>query len=517
MKQYEIFRLSYDAMEPEENSSKSVVNLSAEFCCNGVCQKVDGFYAGNGKYEIRFLPRKPGMVTWKVTGIVHEEGGEECIPSDGSRHGLIKTEGTALKYEDGTDFYSLGTTVYAMLHQPAALIEETKKTLKASPFNKVRTCVFPKHYLFNNNEPELFAFERTPEGKFDFNSPCFEFWDRLDDCITELGDARTEIDLIVFHPYDCWGFSKMTKAEYMPYLHYLTARLSAHPNIWWSLANEYDAMKSFTRDDWNLIGETLHQKDAYGHMLSCHYMLEPFDYGKDYVTHCSVQGDVTGVENLINEFNKPVLMDEFGYEGNIHCHWGHLSGFEMVHRFWTCCVMGGYGTHGETFLEENDTLWWAKGGRLRGDSPARLAFLKEIMEELPGHLTPVSFSTVDVDKLRRCRLNPTSEEAQALNDFEIALVKLSEDKMEQWIKNMNKDVRIYTGHIEDKAYLSYYGRHCTAQAELELSEDKEYRVEIIDVWNMTREVVSETARGKFKLTLPGKEGTAVLAVAKAEI
>ena len=34
-------------------------------------------------------------------------------------------------------------------------------TLKASPFNKVRMCVFPKWYDHNRKEPALYPFEGT--------------------------------------------------------------------------------------------------------------------------------------------------------------------------------------------------------------------------------------------------------------------------------------------------------------------------------------------------------------------
>ena len=530
MKQYEMFRLEFTGNEPE--GSASVVNLRAAFTCNGVTRMVDGFYAGEGRYEIRYLPEEPGMISWAVEGIFTASGEEECLPADGSRHGLVKADGTQLRYEDGTPFYSVGTTVYAMMHQTKELIEQTKASLKASPFNKVRTCVFPKHYVFNENEPELFAFQRLTDGKsevnsdenpggkpdgnaagslaagFDFNRPCYAFWDVFDRAIEELGEAGIQVDIILFHPYDCWGFAQMSREQYLPYLHYLLARFAAHANVWWSLANEYDCMHHFTEADWNCIGETIHEKDIYGHMLSCHYMLKPFDYEKDYVTHASVQGDVTEVENLMAQYHKPVLMDEFGYEGNIDCHWGHLSGFELVNRFWLCCVMGGYGTHGETFVEDHDILWWGKGGVLRGQSVPRIAFLRKIMESLPGHLEPVPFGVMDPEKVKAARNHPHPEE---LPDFARALLVLPDEKIEQVLRNLAKDTRIYTGHCGEEAYLAYYGRHCTAMGELELPENAEYCVEIIDVWEMTRTVYAERASGRISLRLPGKEGIAVLA------
>ncbi len=62
----------------------------------------------------------------------------------------------------------VGTTCYAWTHQGDELEEQTLKTLKTAPFNKLRMCVFPKHYGWNENEPVYYPFERTASGEWDF-------------------------------------------------------------------------------------------------------------------------------------------------------------------------------------------------------------------------------------------------------------------------------------------------------------------------------------------------------------
>ena len=64
--------------------------------------------------------------------------------------------------------------------------------------------------------------------------------------------------------------------------------------------------------------------------------------------------------------------------------WGNLSAEEMVHRFWECIVAGTYPGHGECLLDPSDVLWWSKGGVLRGQSPARIAFLRDILATAPA-------------------------------------------------------------------------------------------------------------------------------------
>jgi hypothetical protein len=47
-------------------------------------------------------------------------------------------------------------------------------------------------------------------------------------------------------------------------------------------------------------------------------------------------------------------------------------------------VAGTYPGHGECLLDPSDVLWWSKGGVLRGESPARIAFLREILATAPA-------------------------------------------------------------------------------------------------------------------------------------
>ena len=57
--------------------------------------------------------------------------------------------------------------------------------------------------------------------------------------------------MILFHPYDAWGFKAMPPEADDCYLRYAVARLSAYRNVWWSIANEYDLVKAKTMKDWD--------------------------------------------------------------------------------------------------------------------------------------------------------------------------------------------------------------------------------------------------------------------------
>ena len=132
----------------------------------------------------------------------------------------------------------------------------------------------------------------------------------------------------------------------------------------------------------------------------------------------------------------------------------------------------------------------------------------EILEELPAALEPVPSSFVTPELLLAVK-NGKAEIPQ--DDFIRAVLRLPAERAVEIVRNLKKDTRIYTGHCGEDAYLAYYGRHCTAEGELELPENHSYDIEVLDVWEMSRSKVMTGVSGNVKLKLPGKEGIAVLA------
>ena len=147
MRQHEMFELVFSGETRTDHWAQ--IDLTAEFACGDAVKTVRGFYDGEGRYVVRFLPETAGEWRWKVCGAGDAEGTESCEAADGA-HGPVKAVDTHFEYADGAPFYPFGTTVYALAHQEDALVEQTLESLKAAPFNKVRMCVFPKHYDYNN-------------------------------------------------------------------------------------------------------------------------------------------------------------------------------------------------------------------------------------------------------------------------------------------------------------------------------------------------------------------------------
>ena len=183
------------------------VSLEVEFIHAHRSITVKGFYDGDDTYRVRFMPNMEGgwnYVTHSSLATLDGQTGEFlCIPPTSGNHGQVRVvDACHFAYQDGTPYHPVGTTCYVWNHQGDALEEQTLATLKSAPFNKMRMCVFPKHYAFNNNEPPCYPFERDGKGSWDFDRFNPEYFRRLEKRIRDLQALGIEADLIIFHPYD---------------------------------------------------------------------------------------------------------------------------------------------------------------------------------------------------------------------------------------------------------------------------------------------------------------------------
>ncbi|SEB92287.1 DUF5060 domain-containing protein [Terriglobus roseus] len=392
---WEIFELTVNG--PGESAGSNPWNLrwSVIFAQENRRVTVDGFYDGDGVFKARFMPDAKGLWTYTTESETAQLRGHagrfHAIDAKTGAHGPVAVHNTQhFSYADGSPYFPFGTTSYAWIHEPEALQQQTLATLKAAPFNKIRMCVFPKHYEYNHNEPEFYPFPRSGSIN-DYTRFDPRFFAHLERRILDLQAMGIEADLILFHPYDRWGYQSMSAETDAFYLRYLVARLGAYRNVWWSLANEWDLMKSKSLADFDRLFHVLESADAHGHLCSIHYSVTMYDYARPWVTHASLQTDeFEKAPGWLAAWKKPVVFDECKYEGNLNKRWGNISAAEMLRRFWLGVINGCYVTHGETYLPETDaafnedttpTLWWAHGGALHGESSAGIAQLRKVAEE----------------------------------------------------------------------------------------------------------------------------------------
>lgn len=440
---------------PREGNPFVDVDFAAIFRRDDEQLQIGGFYDGDGTYRLRFSP--PSVGTWSyetssnAAALDGECGTVKVVAPEPGNHGPVGAAHTFhFAYADGTPFKPVGTTCYAWTSQPAALQEQTLETLADAPFNKVRMCVFPKRYRWNENEPPQYAFQRTADGAWDFarfNPAFFRNFERRVEQLEKLG---IQADVILLHPYDKghWGFDAMQDEEDDRYLRYVVSRLASFRNVWWSMANEYDFMKHKSEADWDRMIRVVDEADPYDRLLSIHNGFRIYNHNNPRISHASIQNgsaaEDAGRAVLYRDvYRKPIVLDEVKYEGDIPRRWGNLSAEEMVHRFWEGTIAGCYVTHGECYESDDDVLWWSKGGVLKGDSPERIAFLKEILKTAPSE---------------------------------------GIDPIDKW---QHPNFAGQPGNY----YLIYFGRETPADWDFflpdeGLEEGMRFRVEVIDAWNM---------------------------------
>jgi len=456
---------------PKTGNPFTDITLSADFASGGQTVRVPGFYDGGGVYKIRFSPETEGQWQWRTTSNAKALDGRAgrfiVRPATGNNHGPVRVtpDGYHFAYADGTSFHQIGTTAYAWAQQSDAQCALTLQTLKTAPFNKIRMCVYA-----NVKAEPIEPFVYTGGGPKDWDPARFNpaFFRRFEDRVAKLQALGIEADIILHHPYDkTHGYAEMAPADDERYLRYMIARLGAYRNVWWSMANEFDLVKAKSPADWDHIGRFVADNDPHQRLRSIHNCKAFFDNRRPWVTHSSIQNgmsvkDDTRAEIYRSIWEKPVVFDEICYEGKSDLRWGNLTGEEMVSRFWHGLIAGTYVGHGEVLTDKNlspDGGWSGIGGRLLGTSAPRLAFLKSVMEAGP---------------------------------------KPGVDPIDKW----------WDRHIGGQAgqyYLRYFGSETPVEWPLDLpkpalSGGEQFRVDLIDTWNMTMTPVE----GVF--TLQKKDG-----------
>jgi len=480
VQQWSIFEFSLRG--PASGNPFADVTLTATFTHAGQPPiNVAGFYDGNGIYKLRFMPADQGKWRYQTKSNSPELQGKigtfDCVQPTAANHGPVAVKNTFhFAYADGSPYFQIGTTCYGWTHEADEMEHLTLQTLAASPFNKLRMCVFPLRYP---SKRQLYPFERSGNA-WDFTRFNPEFFQHLEKRVGDLRDLNIEADLILFHPYErATGFNSMTPAGDERYVRYLIARLGAYRNVWWSLANEYDLLKNKTTPDWDYLFKTIVAADPYAHLRSIHFSQTMYNYTQPWVTHASIQNgsavqDFGRAVLFRDVYNKPIVFDEVKYEGDVAERWGHLTPEEMTDEFWHATIDGTYVGHSETYGGDQNN-WLSRGGKLLGKSPERIAFLKKIVDAAPA--TGI-------------------------------------DPIDKW-------QNVHLGGKPGEYYLYYFGNEKPADWLFDLprrgiTAGMKFHVDILDTWNMTITPVNQDftlsqpgryevhAQGDAKLTLPQK-------------
>lgn len=451
------------------------VQFGARFSLGHRTLEVEGFYDGAGLYKVRFSPDTPGDWRFETTAnrpeLEGKTGGFRCTAATAGNHGPV---GVAHQFHfahaDGTAYFPFGTTCYAygFIDEPVAKL--TVDEMKRSGFNKMRFCLLPKPIPGRSFAPMPFAAlpgssaDESQLAHYDLTRPNPEYFAQVEERIAALGAIGVEADLILFHPYDPQRFSAMDAEANDRFLRYTVARLACYRNLWWSIANEFDLVKTKSMSDWDRFFRIVQESDPYARLRSIHHSKSVYDHAKPWCTHASLQEyDFEKSEPRRQAWRKPIIYDEIQYEGNIERRWGNLPPEVITRRFWQAIVNGTYATHGETYRSPDALPMWTDAGKLRGASPERIGFLRRLLETTgTGGLTA------------------------AIDPY-------------------------YTNaFVADRLYLWYFGEHCPVEYAFPLPEKISFRATLIDPWAMTRTPLEGRFTGKSTISLPGKPYQAIL-------
>jgi hypothetical protein len=455
---------------PVQEREMSDVQLTAIFTHGFDSVRVNGFYDGNGIYKIRFMPSATGE--WKYQTFsnnrrLRKSGTFTCTSPTGLNRGPIKVTDTFyFAYTSGERYHPVGTTIYRWLEMDKSTRDLTLETLKNSPFNKVRMKVLgPNAGGYN---PALYPYKRNPDQSVDFRSPVAAYFQIIDQELQRLLDLGIEADLIFLHPYDrnTLNLDMMGMEDVFQYLDYIIARYAAFRNVWWT-TNEFDLMESKSMDDWHSIFEYLQKNDPYNRLRSNHNAGIIYDHTQPWITHASIQGESWWMSGPYrNRYLKPVIFDEFCYEGDGDNRTVSLTGNVITHRFWLMTINGVFASHGEAFINPSTGLrFFSQGGEMTGVSHKQLQTLKKILDEAPGPVKPMGSDW----RLR---------DIKAGAGYEYLIYYLGEYQNKSW-------------HFE------------------ELAEGMEYSAEIIDILSGEIITVDEIILKNSRLQLPGKPYLAI--------
>lgn len=381
---------------PARGNPYTEVALSARFRQGDRVHEVGGFYDGAGVYKIRFMPEREGRWQYETrsnqAALRGVTGSVTVTPAGAGNHGPVGVRDKFhFAYADGQPFRPLGSTSLAWMRQGDATEQRTLETLAAGPFNKLRMALLPLPGSDKGAAPALSPFAGKPPARWDttrFNPAYFR---HLEQRIGQLRALGIEADIILFHPRDGGhgGVELMPAAADQRYLRYVVARLAAFRNVWWSMASEFDRIDARTPADWDRNFQVLQASDPYQHLRSISNGALLYNHHKPWITHVSVRSATATADPeravLYRDlYRKPVVFDDAGAEGEPAQGGGELTPEEMVLRFWQATIAGTYAGHGERYRAADGATWSNDGGALRGQSAARLAFLRKIAEQAPA-------------------------------------------------------------------------------------------------------------------------------------
>lgn len=337
---------------------------------------INGFYAGEGIWKIRFILNELG--TWSYVIYSNDEqidgqtGFVNCIPSQDLGPIVIDPDYPHhFKFADGGHFYYNGNTCKALFATP-----------KSGPYGGWKDFIdYCAEMKFNSIIVYLYiptiatsssAWAGRPDeidyhvsvwpmkgdsnvmgdiqnpSTIDFNRFYLPYWDKVDH-IAQYMKKKGIVAYIFFHSDDAVNVTNdkdfsnptaLTRDQEKLYFKYALARLASYTNVRWVLCLEYNEYRD---DAWaREMGNFVKQNDPYEHLLSVHSHMD-FHFGdEDWADFIVYQGSAfeTPIYLEDRKYNKPMANDENGYEPR------KALDYEVRMNNWVLAMTGVYSSYG---------------------------------------------------------------------------------------------------------------------------------------------------------------------------
>lgn len=248
----------------------------------------DGFFDGDGKWKIRFMPPELGLWRFKTqsgdSALDGNEGSLYCVPPEKPYlHGPLKGEGLHFRHVDGTRRYLISTRVSCHFASPEIL----QRVIDFCRDHRIYRIFFIMGGVYGIIR-ELYGGDSGggDSGDLDFSRYNIEKFQAIDRFIDMMRQADVLATPYFYYAND-GDQSKMSPEEDKAYIRYGMARFGAYSNVMPCLANQVELKYSKSGDsistydprnyEWaNTLGEFMKEKAVFGVPVTVHNPMESY-------------------------------------------------------------------------------------------------------------------------------------------------------------------------------------------------------------------------------------------------
>ncbi|MHC4956122.1 MAG: DUF5060 domain-containing protein [Planctomycetota bacterium] len=310
-----------------------------------------GYYDGDDRWEIGFMPTRVGVWTYKTVSddpdLDGQTGSIECVAS--GKPGLLKADSTykkKWKYSDGA--YAIPLAFRFDVFQEDGTLDRFKEIVD---FIADDVKGHALEFTFKNE-----VFKDYQAKEFDLS-----LWNRLEDRMDALAERGLGIHFMLYSDdaeQPKWG-AKSDEEKLL--IRYLVARLAAYPVL---VINTGIDLGEYRTGDWvDWYGDQFEALDPYGHpMSSRHGLSAQPDVMKDQTF--SSEGDKRAyINDMIDHFEEnsvPLSMDDAWHENSEEARRRDkdFSKDDIRRAIWKCVLAGGMGAIIRGSEYSNDDAWF---------------------------------------------------------------------------------------------------------------------------------------------------------------